>query len=147
MVSLARTRYTFIVVHVHMLSLARTRYTFTIIHVHMLSLAHTRCTFTIVHVHMLSLERTRYTFFAHEHVLSLAHTCYRPQRKVMFSHVSVILFTISLLDTWSLLILAGYSVTPCYGMVSMHPTGILSYRPSAWHILIKLSCTHAQYGM
>ena len=35
----------------------------------------------------------------------------------MFSHASVILFTICLMDTWSLLILVGYSVTPCYGVV------------------------------
>ena len=35
---------------------------------------------------------------------------------------------ISLMATWSLLILVGYSVTahPCYGAVGMHPTGMLS---------------------
>ena len=52
---------------------------------------------------------------------------YRPQGKVMFSHTSVILFTIDLMDTQSLLILVSYSVTPCYGAVSTHPTGMLSY--------------------
>ena len=36
---------------------------------------------------------------------------YRPQGKTMFSHASVILFTIGLMDTWSLLFLIGYSVT------------------------------------
>ena len=38
-------------------------------------------------------------------------TYYRPQGKVMFSQVSVILSTIGLMDTRSLLILVGYSVT------------------------------------
>ena len=50
----------------------------------------------------------------------------RPQGKVMFSHMSVILFTIGLMDTQSLLILVNYSDTPCYGVVGTHPTGILS---------------------
>ena len=44
----------------------------------------------------------------------------------MFSHASVILFTIGLMDTQSLLILVGYSFTPCYGAVGTHPTGMLS---------------------
>ena len=44
----------------------------------------------------------------------------------MFSQASVILFTISLMDTRSLVILVGYSVTPCYGAVVMHATGMLS---------------------
>ena len=43
----------------------------------------------------------------------------------MFSHASVILFTIGLMDTWSLIILVGYSVNPCYGAVGAHPTGML----------------------
>ena len=53
---------------------------------------------------------------------------YRPQGKVMFSQVSVILFTIGLMATQSLLILVDYSVTahPCYSGVSTHPTGTLS---------------------
>ena len=38
---------------------------------------------------------------------------YRPQGKVMFSHSSVILFTIGLVDTWSLLILVGVCVCIC----------------------------------
>ena len=44
----------------------------------------------------------------------------------MFSHASVILFTIGLMDTQSLLILVGYSVTPSYSAVSTHPTGMFS---------------------
>ena len=47
---------------------------------------------------------------------------YQPQGKVMFSHASVILFTIGLRDTWLLLILVDYLVTPCHGAVSTHPT-------------------------
>ena len=43
----------------------------------------------------------------------------------LVSHASVILFTIGLMDTWSLLILVGYSVTPRYGAVGTHPTGML----------------------
>ena len=54
---------------------------------------------------------------------SFPSTCYRPQGKVMFSHASVILFISGLMDTQSLLILVGYSVTPCYGT---HPPEILS---------------------
>ena len=50
---------------------------------------------------------------------------YRPQGKVMFSQVSVILSTIGLMPTQSLLILVGYSVT-CYGAVGTHPTGMFS---------------------
>ena len=42
----------------------------------------------------------------------LNFVCYRTQGKVMFSHASVILFTIGLMDTRSLLILVGYSVSP-----------------------------------
>ena len=38
-------------------------------------------------------------------------SCYRPQGKVMFSHVSVILSTIGPMPTRLLLILVGYSVT------------------------------------
>ena len=57
------------------------------------------------------------------------HNFYRTQGKVMFSHASMILFTIGLMDTRSLLILVGYLVSPCYG-VGTHPTGIHSfYRP------------------
>ena len=43
----------------------------------------------------------------------------------MFSHASVILFTISLMDTQSLLILVGYSVIPhpCYSVVGTYNTG------------------------
>ena len=44
----------------------------------------------------------------------------------MFSHVSVILFTIGLMDNQPLLILVGYSVTPCYSAIGTHPTGMLS---------------------
>ena len=44
----------------------------------------------------------------------------------MFPHASVILFTIGLMDTRSLLILVGYSVTPCYGAVGTHTTEMLS---------------------
>ena len=42
----------------------------------------------------------------------------------MFSQASVILSTIGLMNTRSLLILVGYSVT--YGAVDTHPTGMLS---------------------
>ena len=53
------------------------------------------------------------------------HSCYRPQGKVMFSQVSVILSTIGLMPTQSLLILVGYSVT-CCDVGGRHPTGMLS---------------------
>ena len=43
----------------------------------------------------------------------------------MFSHASVILFTIVLMDNRSLLLLVGNSVTPCYGAGGAHPIGML----------------------
>ena len=46
----------------------------------------------------------------------------------MFSHASVILFTIGLVDTQLLLILAGYSATPCYGVVGTHPTRMFLFK-------------------
>ena len=52
---------------------------------------------------------------------------YRPQGKVMFPQVSVILSTIGLMVTRSLLILVGYLVTvpPFYSAIGTHPTGML----------------------
>ena len=50
-------------------------------------------------------------------LFSFVTHCYRPQGNVMFSRASVILFTIAFMDTRSLLILVGYSVTTTVGSV------------------------------
>ena len=53
----------------------------------------------------------------------------------MFSHTSVILFTIDLIDT-RLLIL----VTPCYGTVGMHPKGMFSCLFVSLHRMYRPKC-------
>ena len=73
----------------------------------------------------------RLVYAKHQWLIWASTHFYRPQGKVMFSHAFVILSTSGHMPTQSLLILVGHSVT-CYGVVGMHPTGMLSCYCLQW---------------